>query len=203
MSATISRRERAVIGFFWVVTVVVALMTVVNLVRGPSVKPRQQAQAPNTAALEARIARLEARLKAVPGDVEAMVALGDLYMESRRAMEGFRLFQRAVEIQPGNVHALSDLGGLYQQNGDYDKALESYHRAYESKPDHLDLLVNMALVYSRHKGDNAKALELLRTVLAGNPDAQLAAAAKQEIARIEQAMKEAGGASTKTPPTGR
>ena len=203
MSATISRREWAVIGFFWMVTVVVALMTVVNIARGPSDKPRQQAQAPNTAAIEARIAQLEARIKAVPGDVEAMVALGDLYLETQRGMEGFRLFQRAVEIEPGNVHALSDLGGLYQQAGRYDDALESYRRAYESKPDHSAPLLNMALIYSRDKGDNAKALELLRTVLAGNPDAQLAAAAQQEITRIEQAMKDAGGASPNTPPTGR
>lgn len=203
MSATINRRERAVIGFFWVVTVVVALMTVINLVRGPSVKPKQQAQAPNTAAIEARIVQLEARLKAVPGDVEAMVALGDLYLESQRAMDGFRLLQRAVEIQPGNVHALSDLGGLYQQLGQFDKALESYQRAYESKPDHRDLLLNMALIYSRNKGDNAKALELLRTFLAGNPEAQAAAAAKQEIARIEQAMKQTGGSLPNPSATGR
>ena len=203
MSATISRREWAVIGFFWMVTVVVALMTVVNIARGPSDKPRQQAQAPNTAAIEARIAQLEARIKAVPGDVEAMVALGDLYLETQRGMEGFRLFQRAVEIEPGNVHALSDLGGLYQQAGRYDDALESYRRAYESKPDHSAPLLNMALIYSRDKGDNAKALELLRRFLASNPEAQLIATAQQEIARIEQAMKEAGGASPNTPPTSR
>ena len=203
MSATINRREGAVIGFFWVVTVVVALMTVVNLARGPSVKPRQQAQAPNTAAIEARIAQIEARLKAAPGDVEAMVALGDIYLDTQRAMEGFRLFQRAVEIEPGNVHALSDLGGLYQQIGRYDDALESYRRAYESKPGHSAALLNMAFLYSRHKGNNAKALELLRTFLASNPEAQLIATAKQEIARIEQAMKEAGGASSNAPATGR
>ena len=203
MSATISRREWAVIGFFWMVTVVVALMTVVNLVRGPSVKPRQQAQAPNTAAIEARIAQVEARLKTVPGDVEAMVALGDLYLETQRGMEGFRLFQRAVEIEPGNVHALNDLGSLYQQLGQSDKALESYRRAYESKPDHSAPLLNMALIYSRDKGDNAKAMELLRRFLASNPEAQLIAIAQQEIARIEQAMKEASRASPNTPPTGR
>ncbi|MCL5884602.1 MAG: tetratricopeptide repeat protein [Deltaproteobacteria bacterium] len=203
MSATFNRREGAIIGFFWMVTVVVALMTVVNLARGPSDKPRQQAQAPNTAAIEARIAQLEARLKAVPGDVEAMVALGDLYLETQRVMEGFRLFQRAVEIEPSNVHALSDLGGLYQQLGQSDKALESYRRAYESKPDHSAPLLNMALIYSRDKGDNAKALELLRRFLASNPEAQLIATAQQEIARIEQAMKEAGGASPNTPPTRR
>jgi cytochrome c-type biogenesis protein CcmH/NrfG len=203
MSATFNRREGAIIGFFWVVTVVVALMTVVNLVRGPSVKPRQQAQEPNTAAIEARIAQLEARLKTVPGDVEAMVALGDLYLETQRGMEGFRLFQRVVEIQPGNVHALSDLGDLYQQTGNYDKALESYRRAYESKPDHSAPLLNMALIYSRHKGNNTKALELLRRFLASNPEAQLIAPAEQEIARIEQAMKGAGGASPDAPATGR
>ena len=203
MSATFNRREGAIIGFFWVVTVVVALMTVVNLVRGPSVKPRQQAQAPNTAAIEARIAQVEARLKTVPGDVEAMVALGDLYLETQRGMEGFRLFQRAVEIEPGNVHALNDLGSLYQQLGQSDKALESYRRAYESKPDHSAPLLNMALIYSRDKGDNAKAMELLRRFLASNPEAQLIAIAQQEIARIEQAMKEASRASPNTPPTGR
>ena len=203
MSATFNRREGAIIGFFWMVTVVVALMTVVNLVRGPSVKPRQQAQAPNTAAIEARIAQVEARLKTVPGDVEAMVALGDLYLETQRGMEGFRLFQRAVEIEPGNVHALNDLGSLYQQLGQSDKALESYRRAYESKPDHSAPLLNMALIYSRDKGDNAKAMELLRRFLASNPEAQLIAIAQQEIARIEQAMKEASRASPNTPPTGR
>lgn len=203
MSATISRREWAVIGFFWVVTVVVALMTVVNLARGPSDKLRQQGQAPNTAVIEARIAQIEERLKTVPGDVEAMVALGDLYLETQRGMEGLRLFQRAVEIEPGNVHALSDLGGLYQQFGQSDKALESYRRAYESKPDHSAPLLNMALIYSRDKGDNAKALELLRRFLASNPEAQLVATAEQEIARIKQVLRDAGGASRSGPATGR
>ncbi|MDA8180351.1 MAG: tetratricopeptide repeat protein [Deltaproteobacteria bacterium] len=203
MSATINRRERAVIGFFWAVTVVVALMTVFKLAGGPLGTPREQAQAPDTAAIEARIAQLEARIKAVPGDVEAMVALGDLYLESQRAMDGFRLFQRAVEIQPGNVHALSDLGGLYQQLGQFDKALESYRRAYESKPDHSAPLLNMALIYSRNMGENAKALKLLRRFLAGNPEAEMVAPAEQEIARIEQAMKQTGGSLPNPSATGR
>lgn len=203
MSAPFSRREGSVIAFFWAVTVVVALMTVVNLARGPSDKPRQQAQAPNTAAIEARIVQLEARIKAVPGDVETMVALGDLYLESQRAMDGFRLLQRAVEIQPGNVHALSDLGGLYQQLGQFDKALESYRRAYESKPDHSAPLLNMALIYSRNMGENAKALKLLRRFLASNPKAEMVAPAEQEIARIEQAMKQTGGSLPNPSATGR
>gem|GEM_PF-1150102 len=196
MRASVSRREVAVLGFFWAMVVSIAVMTLVNLAAGPAAKPQPQAQAPNAAGSEARIAQLEARLQAAPEDVEAMVALGDIYIDTRRAMEAFRLFQRAVELESGHVHALNDLAGLYQQIGQYDQALESYRRAYESQPAHSASLLNMALIYSRHKGENAKALELLRTFLAGNPEAQLIATAEREIARIEQSMRENGGASS-------
>ncbi len=199
MSAAVSRREGAVLGFFWAVAAGIAVMTLVNLAAGPAAGPPRRAQAPDAAAIETRIAQLEARLQTAPTDVEAMVALGDAYLDTRRAMEAFRLFQRAVELEPGHVHALNDLAGLYQQIGQYDKALETYRRAYESQPEHSAPLLNMALIYSRHKGENAKALELLRTFLAGNPEAQLVATAEQEIARIERIMKEPGGASPGAP----
>ncbi|AMV70634.1 hypothetical protein DBW_0234 [Desulfuromonas sp. DDH964] len=196
MSVSVSRREVAVLGFFWVMVVSIAVMTLVNLVGGPAAKPQPQAQATNAAGTEARIVQLEARLKVDPEDVETMVTLGDIYMDTRRAMEAFRLFQRAVELEPGHAHAQNDLAGLYQQIGQYDKALESYRRAYESQPEHSASLLNMALIYSRHKGEDAKALELLRKFLAGNPEAQLIATAEREIARIEQGMREPGNVSS-------
>lgn len=202
MSAVVSRREVAVLGFFWAVAVGIAVMTLVNLAADPAPRPQRQAQAPEGAAMETHIARLEAHVQAEPTDIEALVALGDAYLDTRRGMEAFRLFQRAVELEPGHVHALSDLAGLYQQIGQYDKALETYRRAYESQPEHSSSLLNMALIYSRHKGENAKALELLRTFLAGNPEAQLIATAEREIARIEQIVK-AGGNPPRDPAAGR
>ncbi len=200
MSATVSRRERAALGFFWVVVIAIGAMTLVVLIKGPAPKTEPQAQAaPDAAAIKARIAQLEAQIKAAPGDVNAILALGDAYLDSRRAMEAFRLYQRVIELEPGNVHALSDLGSLYQQIGQYDKALTSYQRAYKSQPNHSGSLLNMALIYSRYKGENAKALELLRTFLDTNPEIQLASQAQQEIARIEQMMKETGNAAPYPP----
>jgi len=195
VSLAISRREGAVLGFFWVVTIAVAVMTVVNLVKSPASKTCETQTAPDTAAVEGRIAQIKAKLAAAPEDVEAMVALGDIYLDTRRAQEAFQLFQRVVELNPGHTHALSDLGILHEQNGQFDKALENYRRAYESQPGQSSLLLNMALIYSRQQGENAKALKLLRTFLASNPEAQLVATANQEIARIERAMKESGAAS--------
>jgi len=182
----VSRREKAVNGFFMLVIVAIAAMTLGALFKGPVEKQEQQTQSAPSAA---QIAQLESRLKTSPNDVEAMVGLGDIYLDSNRAMEAFKLFQRAVEIDPANIHALSDLGSLYQQIGKYDKAIESYQSAYEHQPSHTGSLLNMALIYSRHKKDYAKALELLKTFLAGNPEAQLIATAEQEIARIEQATE--------------
>ncbi len=200
MSALVSRRERAALGFFWVVVVAIGAMTLGVLIKGPAPEAQPQAQAaPNAAATQARITQLEAQLKSAPNDVNTILSLGDAYLDTRRAMEAFRLFQRAIELDPGNVHALSDLGSLYQQIGQYDKALASYQRAYESQPNHSGSLLNMALIYSRHKGDNAKALELLRTFLASNPEMQLVAQAQQEIARIERSIKEAGTAAPYAP----
>jgi cytochrome c-type biogenesis protein CcmH/NrfG len=95
-----------------------------------------------------------------------------------------------MKVDPNNLHVLSDLGNIYQQIGKYDQALDSYQRAYQVDPSHGSILLNMALLYSRHKEDTAKALELLEQLMASNPEPQLAATAQQEIARIRQA---AGG----------
>lgn len=185
----VSRREKAANGFFMVVIVAIVAMSLGVLLRGPEAKPQQAQAAPNAAAVEARISQLSSRLKSSPNDVEALVGLGDAYLDSNRAMEAFKLFQRAVELDPKNVHALSDLGSLYQQIGKYDMAIESYRTAYEAQPDHTGSLLNMALIYSRHKKEYPKALELLNTFLASNPEPQLIATAEQEIARIEQATE--------------
>ncbi len=191
MSAGINRKERAAIGFFWAVIIVIGAMTLFSLVRGPAAKPQPRTQQTQNQAIEAQIAQLESRLGNAPRDVNTLLALGDAYLNARRGMEAFRLFKRTLEIEPGNVHALSDIGSLYQQIGQYDKALDSYRRAYEIRPDHTGSLLNMALIYSRHKGEYVKALELLQQFLASNPEPQLVATAEQEIARIRQALQAA------------
>lgn len=186
----VSRREKAANGFFIVVIIAIAAMTLGVLLRGQAEKPQQAQAAPSAATLEARISQFSKLLKTAPNDVAALVGLGDAYLDSNRAMEAFKLFQKAVELEPGNVHALSDLASLYQQIGKYDMAIESYRTAYEAQPDHTGSLLNMALIYGRHKKEYPKALELLQTFLNNNPEPQLIANAEQEIARIKQAMQQ-------------
>ena len=111
----------------------------------------------------------------------------DLYLNADNVRDAYQTFLTVQKVAPDNTHVLNDLGSIYQQIGRYDQALASYEEAYRLDPSHGTSLLSVAMLYSRHKGDNAKALELLQQLLASNPEPQLTATAQQEIARIKQA----------------
>jgi cytochrome c-type biogenesis protein CcmH/NrfG len=183
-SIATTRRETVVRGFFWALLVTVSLLSAYFLITGGTAKRDDRAH--ETANVQQQIAQLSAVLQSNPNDLQTLISLGDLYLNTNNIRDAYQIFLRAEKVDPENVHVLSDLGGIYQQVGSHDKALDAYQRAYRIDPGHGSLLLNMALIYSRHKGDTAKALELLEQFLAGNPDPQMAATARQEIDRIRQ-----------------
>lgn len=199
MEAIATRREIVVRGFFWALLVSVSLMTAYFLAIDGANKPPVAQQ--NPADQQQQVSMFKAALEKKPNDLRTLVSLGDTYLNMNNVRDAYRIFLRAEKVAPNDAHVLNDLGSIYQQIGQYDRALDSYRRAYQSKPDHSSSLLNMALIYSQHKGEYAKALELLRTFLAGNPEVQLIGTAKQEIARIERLMKESGGAASQAPAT--
>ena len=190
MEATATRREIVVRGFFWALLVSVSLMSAYFLVTGGPVKSEDKEH--GQADVQQQIIQYKTALAANPKDLQTLVALGDTYLNTNNVRDAYRLFLQAEKIDPKDVHVLNDLGSIYQQIGQYDKALESYKRAYDSKPEHGSSLLDMAQIYSRYKGDNDKALVLLKMFLASNPEPQLAATAEQEIARIKQAGQGGG-----------
>ena len=184
MEAVRTRREAVALGFFGVVVVAVTLMTGYQLF-SDAPKGREAHVQDQTAALRNRAAQLEAALRTNPRDVDTMVALGDAYLELRQGEQALAVFEKAQVLAPDNIHVLSDLGSIYQQTGRYDEALEKFGRVVELDPTRLGALVHMGIIYRYRKGDDAKALEIFRDVLARNPDPRLAEMARREIAKIE------------------
>jgi len=183
-----TRREIVVRGFFWALLVSVSLLTVYFLATGGPAKNVDKDH--GQADVQQQIVQYKAMLASNPNDLQTLIGLGDLYLNTSNVRDAYQTFLQAMKVDPNNLHVLSDLGNIYQQIGKYDQALDSYQRAYQVDPSHGSILLNMALLYSRHKEDTAKALELLEQLMASNPEPQLAATAQQEIARIRQA---AGG----------
>lgn len=190
MAATATRREIVVRGFFWGLLISVSLLTAYFLATGGPVEREEKEH--GQADVQQQIIQYKTALEKNPQDLRTLIALGDTYLNMNNVREAYQLFLQAEKVDPKDVHVLNDLGTIYQQIGQYDKALASYQRAYESKPGHGSSLLSMAQIYSRYKGENDKALELLKMFLASNPEPQSAATAEQEIARIKQASQSSG-----------
>jgi len=187
---TATRREIVVRAFFWALLVAVSLMTVYFVTTGGPAKPTNKAH--GAADVQQQINQYKAVLASNPNDLQSLIALGDLYLNTNNVRDAYQNFLLAQKVDPANTHVLNDLGGIYQQIGRYDQALTSYEKAYSLDPSHGSSLLNVAMLYSRHKGNNAKALQLLEEFLVSNPEPQLAANAKQEIARIKQELQKSG-----------
>lgn len=185
---TATRRENVVRGFFWVLLATVSLITAFFVITGGPVKPNDKSH--GTADVQQQITQYQAVLASNPNDLQALISLGDLYLNTSNVREAYPIFLQANEVDPNNAHVLNDLASIYQQIGRYDEALASYEKAYRLAPSHGSTLLNLAMLYSRHKQDYQKALELLTTLLASNPDPQLVMSATQEKGRIEKLLAE-------------
>lgn len=193
MDITKTRRESVARGFFWGLLLSIIVLTGLFLVTGGPEKGGEKEH--GQANVEQQIKQYRTALETNPQDLNTLITLGDLYLNTNKTMEAWKIFTQAQKIAPNDTHVLMDLAGIYSKIGKIDKALENYERAYALSPSHLDPLMNMAMIYSREKKDFTKALELYRKILDSNPEPQMAARVQQEISDIETVLNQTGGTS--------
>jgi cytochrome c-type biogenesis protein CcmH/NrfG len=95
----------------------------------------QGSEAPMVAALESRLAQN-------PRDLEALVGLGRIYLQSGQMPKAIELYKRALAIDSDNVSALSGLAMILAQAGHSEQALSLFDRALAINP-----MVPMALLF--------------------------------------------------------
>ena len=193
MDVTKTRREGVARGFFWGLLLSILVLTGYFLVTGGPEKGggKEHGQAD----VQQQIKQYRTALEKNPQDLNTLITLGDLYLNTNKTMEAWKIFTQAQKIAPDDTHVLIDLAGIYYQINKVDKALENYERAYKLSPNHLDPLMNMAMIYSKDKKDYSRALELYKMVLDSNPEPQMAARAQQGISDIETVLKQTSGTS--------
>ena len=132
MDITKTRRESVSRGFFWGLLISLSLLTVYFLATGGPEKGEDKEH--GQADVSQQIIQYQAALEKNPKDLNVLIAIGDLYLNTEKTIEAWKVFSQAQKIAPNDTHVLIDLGGIYQQIGKYDRALESYQRAYDLKP---------------------------------------------------------------------
>jgi cytochrome c-type biogenesis protein CcmH/NrfG len=136
----------------------------------------------------AMVAALESRLVQNPRDLEALLGLGRIYLQSGQMPKAIELYKRALELDSNNVSALSGLAMILTQAGHSDQALMLFDRALAINPQvPMALLFKGRILYEEKKdfaGAVANWEQFLRVMPQGGP---------AEVVRgwIEEAKREA------------
>lgn len=131
------------------------------------------------------IVRLQELVRQNPNNLNALIELGNILMDTSRFHEAIDAYQKALEMDEKNVNVRVDMGTCYRRIGRSDKAMEEYRKAIAINPSHLNAHRNLGIVLAfdfKKKGDAIKELgEYLRLA----PNAPDAEKVRQLIAKIK------------------
>jgi cytochrome c-type biogenesis protein CcmH/NrfG len=119
------------------------------------------------------ITALESRLAQNPRDLEALVALGRISLQSGQVPKAIELYKRALEIDATNVSALSGMAMILAQAGHNDQALTLFERVLAINPQMPMALLFKGRILYEDKKNYAAAIasweQFLRVIPQGGP----------------------------------
>ncbi len=130
--------------------------------------PTQVAGGGGGAPAMVQINELKRRLEQNPGDVPALLQLGDLYRQINRWDEASGYYDRAAAVQPDNLELQLALAHASQDSGRCEQAVPYYPRVLEGKPRDPDVLTDLGVCF-RSLGRFEEALEQFRSASAADP----------------------------------
>ena len=122
-----------------------------------------------------------------PKNLNALISLGNMMMDSSRFSEAVDAYQKALDIDPKNTDVRVDMGTCYKNMGKPDLAVKEYRQALEVNPQHLHALKNMGIVYAYDLHDSKEAVKAFEKALAAAPNDPDAERVKQEIQKLKAA----------------
>jgi len=122
-----------------------------------------------------------------PKNVNALITLGNLMMDSSRFSEAVDAYQKALDLDPKNTDVRVDMGTCYKNMGKPDFAVKEYRQALEVNPQHVMALKNLGVVYAYELHDNKEAVKVFEKMLAIAPNDRDAERIKQEIQKLKAA----------------
>ncbi|PYQ36268.1 MAG: hypothetical protein DMF57_00820 [Acidobacteria bacterium] len=131
-------------------------------------------------AVRQQIAALKEAIDRNPRNFDALVQLGNLYMDAAKYPQAIDYYERALAVSE-NPDVRVDLGICYKQSGQLDKALAAFRKAGAEAPNQWQPMFNAAIVLGEmQRFDEARALiGELKKIRPNDP----------EVQRLEAALK--------------
>ncbi len=141
---------------------------------GGSMTPPMGAAGGNPmAAVQQQLATLKAAIEKDPKNFDALVQLGDMYMDAAKFPQAIDYLDRALAVHD-DANVRTDLGICYKQTGQPASALAEFERAASMAPDQWQPLFNQAIVLNDlHRTDEARVVAAkLQQMKPNDPDVQ-------------------------------
>jgi cytochrome c-type biogenesis protein CcmH/NrfG len=135
------------------------------------------------------LARLEAMVEKEPRNLQALIALGNLYFDSAQPVRAIDAYERALAIDPRNPDVRTDLGIMYRTVKNYDKAVVEFREAARLDPKHKNSRFNLALTLQEDKKDFEGAIAAWQDFLRVAPSGEQAAHAKAQLEQLKGLAK--------------
>ncbi|MFQ5509592.1 MAG: tetratricopeptide repeat protein [Leptospirillia bacterium] len=160
--------------------------------------PSEQAQDTQAAAMAGEVAAhlenaedphfaaLSAALSKNPGDVEALLSMGYLFVQRREYSKARGYYLRASQVAPGNLEARAHLGTVAYFLGNVKEALHHYDQVLAVDPNYTVALFEVGAVLRYGARDLPRAVEAWEKFLALDPTAA-------EAEKIRELVAEAKG----------
>jgi cytochrome c-type biogenesis protein CcmH/NrfG len=137
----------------------------------------------------AEILKLEATVKTEPGNVQALIMLGNLYFDSNQYQKAADTYERALTIQPNDADVRTDLGIMYRSLKKYDAAVREFKEAAKIDPTHKNSRFNLGIVLENDKKDIQGATAAWEDFLKVEPTGERASFAKKELGELKDLAK--------------
>ena len=143
-------------------------------------------------------AQLLEHLSQHTSDLQAQLALANLYYDTNRPHMAIPLYQEVLKHRPDDPAIRTDLGTCYKRLGALAQARAEYERVLKTHPEHTQTVYNLAVI-TYLEGDNPGAAELWERAAAQAPGTPLAQAALQHAAEAKQKPSQESDASASIP----
>ena len=144
-----------------------------------------QAQSPPTPIDAQRVATLEAKAKAEPGNAGVRVELANIFYDGERFDLALPWYEAAFALDPANATVSNDLATCYHYTKQPDKALAQLETSLKINPTDVRALLNQGVVRAFGKNDLNGAAESWQKVIAIAPSSPEARSAQQGLEGIK------------------
>jgi len=114
-----------------------------------------------------------------PNDFDALVQLGNMYMDVSKFPQAIEYFNRALAVRE-EPSVRTDLGICYKQSGQMQQARDAFQRVASEQPDQWQAIYNLAIVDGEMKDYTAARAELVKLKQMRPDDPQ--------VVKLEQAL---------------